>query len=68
MNCKSKYNIYLKCTKCKLEYVGKVETELNLRIHNHRKDVLKLNAIPAYRHFVQRDHDFNTLTVNVLLT
>ena len=33
---------------------------MNLRINNHRKDVLKLNAIPANRHFAQRDHDFNS--------
>ena len=37
----------MKCTKCILQYDGKTETELNLRINNHRKDVLKLNAIPA---------------------
>ena len=50
VNCKSKYTIYLmECTKCKLQYVVKVETELNLRINNHRKDVLKLNAIPEKR-------------------
>ena len=39
----------MECTKCKLQYVVKVETELNLRINNHRKDVLKLNAIPEKR-------------------
>ena len=46
-------------TKCKLQYVGKAETELNLRINNHHKDVLKLSAIPAEQYFAQRDHDFN---------
>ena len=50
----------MECTKCKLQYVGKAETELNLRINNHRKDVRKLNAIPAGQHFAQKDHDFNT--------
>ena len=50
----------MECTKCKLQYVGKTETELNLRINNHRKDVLKSNAVPADRHFVEIDHDFNT--------
>ena len=49
----------MECTKCKLQYVGKAETELNLRINNHCKDVLKLNATPADRQFAQRDHDFN---------
>ena len=37
----------MECTKCKLQDVGKTGTELNLRINNHRKDVLKLNAIPT---------------------
>ena len=50
----------MECTNCKLQYVGKAEAELNLRINNHRKDVLKLNAILVDRHFAQRDHDFNT--------
>ena len=51
-HCKSKYTIYLmECTKCKLQYVGKAETELNLRIKNDCKDVRKLNAIPADQHF-----------------
>ena len=48
--------------KFRLRYAGKDETELNQRISNHRKDVLNLNAIPADRHFAQRDHDFNTNT------
>ena len=43
----------MECTKCKLQYVVKVETELNLRINNHRQDVLKFQ-------FQRRDHDFNT--------
>ena len=50
----------MECSKCKLYYVSKAESELNLRINNHRKDVLQLNAIPADRHFAQRNHDFNT--------
>ena len=50
----------MECTKCKLQYVDKTETELNLRMNNDRKDVLKLNAIPADQDFAQRDHDFNT--------
>ena len=60
MNCKSTYAIVLmECTKCKSQYVGKAETELNLRIYNYRKNVLKLNAVPADQHSAQRDHDFN---------
>ena len=49
----------MECTKRKLQYFGEAETELNLRINNHPKNVLKLNAIPADRYFVQRDHNVN---------
>ena len=42
LNCKSKYVIYLlECTKCKIQYVGKAETEFNIRLNNHRNDVWK---------------------------
>ena len=34
--------------------------ELNLTINNYRKNVPKLNTIPADWHFAQKDHDFNT--------
>ena len=51
----------MECTKCKFQYVGKAETELNLRINNHRKDVLKINAIPADRHFSHKEITILTL-------
>ena len=50
----------MECTICKLQYVGKAETELNLRTNNHCKDILKLNSFPADRHFAQKDHDCNS--------
>ena len=40
LNCKSKYAIFLlECTKCKIQYVGKAETDFNIRLNNHRQDV-----------------------------
>ena len=46
LHCKSKYVIYqLECTKCKTQYVGKPETEFNIRLNYHRKDVWKPDAI-----------------------
>ena len=52
LNCQSKYVIYLlECTKCKIQYVGKAETEFNIRLNNHRKYVWKPDAIPASSHF-----------------
>ena len=50
----------LECTKCKIKYVGKAETESNIRLNNHQKDVWKPDAIPAIRHFPGKDHNFNT--------
>ena len=34
----------------------------NLKINNHRNDVLKLNAILADQHFAPRDQNFHTHT------
>ena len=42
LNYKCEHIIYsLECTKCKIQYVGKVETEFNIRLNNHQKDVWK---------------------------
>ena len=41
LNRKSKYVIFfLECTKCKVKYVGKAETEFDIRLNNHQKDVI----------------------------
>ena len=38
-NCKSDFVIYLlECKKCHIQYVGKAETDFNLRLNNHHKD------------------------------
>ena len=67
LNCKSKCVIYLlECTKCKIKYVGKAETEFNIRLDNQRKDVWKPDAIPASRHFSCKNHNFNTHAIFIL--
>ena len=54
------YVIYLlECTKCKIKYVGKAETEFNIRLNNHRKDVWKPDTIPTSRLFSGKSHNFN---------
>ena len=59
VNCKSKMVIYLmECTKCRLQYIGKSETQLNLRINNHRKDSKKTNSILACQHCNNPTHNF----------
>ena len=47
LNCKSKYVIHLlERANCKIEYIGKAETQFNIRLNNHQKDVRKPVAIP----------------------
>ena len=68
LNCKSKYVIYLvECTKCKIQYVGKTETEFNIRLNNHRKDVWKPDGISASRHFSGKSQNFNTHAKFILI-
>ena len=62
------YVIYLlECTKCKIKYVGKAETEFNIRLNNHQKDAWKPDAIPASRHFSGKNHNFNTHVKFILI-
>ena len=45
LNCKSKLLIYLmECRICRTHYIGKSETEFNIRLNNHRKDCNRKNA------------------------
>ena len=60
LNCKSKLLIYLmECRICRIQYIGKSETEFNIRLNNHRKDVNRQNAPRADQHFKLPDHNFN---------
>ena len=54
------------CILCNKQYVGKVETSFNISSNhrkvienNHRKDVKKVDAIMACKHFQQESHNFN---------
>ena len=52
VHCKSSHLIYLlQCRNCQLQYVGKSETSLNIRLNNHRKDSKNKNSILACKHF-----------------
>ena len=46
---------------------GKAETEFNISLNNHRKDVWKPDAIPASRHFSGKNHNFNTHAKFILI-
>ena len=59
VNCRSKFVIYLlECILCMIQYVGKSEWPMNIRMNKHRNDALKEDAIPICRHFNQCSHNF----------
>ena len=49
----------MECFLCKLQYVGKSETPINLSLNNCRFDLFDRNTIPACHHFVQDKHRFS---------
>ena len=56
----SKLEIYLmKYTLCHIQYIGKSETQFNLRLNHHPKDVNKQNAPLVDQHFKLPGHNFN---------
>ena len=42
-----------------MQYVGKAETDFNLRLNNHLEDVYKADAISAEPHFALKNRIFN---------
>ena len=51
LNCKSKFIVHvMECALCKVQYVGKAETALNIKLNNHRKDENNPKSIPPSRH------------------
>ena len=60
VSCKSKFIIYLlECILCKIQYIGKSEWAMNIRINKHRNDVFREEAIHVCQHFKQVAHNFN---------
>ena len=55
LNCNSSWAIYIvKCIKCNLQYVGKSETNLNIRMNNHRSHIKSgINSCELSEHFLQ---------------
>ena len=43
------------------QYIGKGETSFHIRVKNHRKDVKKVDAIMACKHFQQESQNFSKL-------
>ena len=60
LNCKSKLLIYLmECRICRIQYIGKSETEFNIRLNNNHKDFHRQNAPQADQHFKLPNHKFS---------
>ena len=58
----------MECTLCHIQYIGKSETQFNLRLNNHRKDlrlnnhrkdINRQNAPLLDQHFKLPGHNFN---------
>ena len=59
VNGKSDFVTYLlECRRCHIQYVVNDETDFNLTLNNHLKDVYKADAITASHHFPMKDHIF----------
>lgn len=60
VNCRSKFIIYLlECTICRLQYIGKSEWPMNIRINKHRNDVSRIDGLDVCKHFQCTGHDFD---------
>ena len=60
LNCKSKLLIYLMdCRIYCIQYIGKSETKLGIRLNNHCKNVNRQNVPQADQHFKLPNHNFN---------
>ena len=52
----------IECKKCNLQYIGKSEASVNIRLNNHRNHVkTAVNSCELTEHFLQnrRSHSFN---------
>ena len=49
----------MECRICRIQYIGKSETEFNIILNNYRKDVNRQNAPQADQHFKLPNHNFN---------
>ena len=62
LNCQSSWGIYIiKCQKCDPQYIGKNESNFNIRLNNHRNHIrAEVNSCELTEHFLQnkRRHSF----------
>ena len=49
----------MQCSLCKIEYVGKAKTSIDICLYNHKSNVSELNTLPGCCHLAQDRHNFN---------
>ena len=49
----------MECRICRVQYIGKSETEFNIRLHNHSKDINRQNAHQTDQHFKLSNRNFS---------
>ena len=49
----------MECRICRIQYIGKSETEFNIRLNNNRKYVNRQNAPQTDQHFKVPNHNFH---------
>ena len=49
----------MECRICSIQYNGNSETEFNIRLNNHCKDVNRQNPTQANQHFKLPNHNFS---------
>ena len=49
----------MECRICRIQYIGKSETEFNIRLNNHRKDVNRQNTPQADQNFKLPNYIFS---------
>ena len=57
----------MECTLCRIQCIGKSETQFNLRLNNHRKDVGRQNARIVDQHFKLPGHNFKQHSKFILI-
>ena len=66
-SCTSSYLIYvITCTKCRKQYVGLTNRQLNVRINHHRTNIFNQKPIYISKHFNLPDHSINNLSVQAI--
>ena len=67
LNCQSYNVIYIiTCSKCNKQYVGKTETQLNIRVNNHRSFINTNKPDPLAKHFNTDNHSFEHFQITAI--